>query len=41
VIIPKAGHMVMSEQPDLLNRALETFLTTSPSRENQKAAAWG
>jgi pimeloyl-ACP methyl ester carboxylesterase len=29
VIIPKAGHMVMSEQPDLLNRAIETFLVTT------------
>jgi pimeloyl-ACP methyl ester carboxylesterase len=41
VIMPKAGHMVMSEQPALLNRALEIFLTTTPSRENQKVAGWG
>jgi pimeloyl-ACP methyl ester carboxylesterase len=41
VIIPRAGHMVMSEQPDLLNGAIETFLTTTPSLENQKAAGLG
>jgi pimeloyl-ACP methyl ester carboxylesterase len=26
VLIPQAGHMVMAEQPALLNKALETFL---------------
>jgi len=26
VTIPKAGHMVMAEQPDLLNTAIESFL---------------
>jgi len=40
-IIPEAGHMVMSEQPELLNRAIETFLTTTPSPINQKGAGRG
>lgn len=26
VIVPLAGHMVMAEQPDLLNKAIESFL---------------
>jgi pimeloyl-ACP methyl ester carboxylesterase len=28
VLIPRAGHMVMSEQPDLFNRALLSFVET-------------
>jgi pimeloyl-ACP methyl ester carboxylesterase len=28
VLIPRAGHMVMSEQPDPFNRALLSFLET-------------
>ena len=28
VTIPQAGHMVMAEQPDLLNEAVESFLST-------------
>jgi len=28
VTIPQAGHMVMAEQPDLLNKAIESFLGT-------------
>lgn len=28
VTIPQAGHMVMAEQPDLLNHAIESFLGT-------------
>jgi len=28
IIIPNAGHMVMSEQPDTLNRTIESFLDT-------------
>ena len=36
VIIPKAGHMVMSEQPDLLNRAIEAFLSTPSVAELNK-----
>ena len=35
VIIPKAGHMVMSEQPDPLNRAIETFLATTHRGANE------
>jgi pimeloyl-ACP methyl ester carboxylesterase len=28
VLIPQAGHMVMAEQPDVFNRAIESFLDT-------------
>jgi pimeloyl-ACP methyl ester carboxylesterase len=28
VLIPHAGHMVMAEQPDILNRAIDSFLDT-------------
>jgi pimeloyl-ACP methyl ester carboxylesterase len=28
VLIPHAGHMVMAEQPDVLNRAIKSFLDT-------------
>jgi pimeloyl-ACP methyl ester carboxylesterase len=28
IVIPKAGHVVMVEQPDTLNRAIESFLDT-------------
>jgi pimeloyl-ACP methyl ester carboxylesterase len=28
IVIPNAGHMVMMEQPDTLNRAIESFLAT-------------
>lgn len=28
IVIPNAGHMVMMEQPDTLNRAIESFLDT-------------
>jgi pimeloyl-ACP methyl ester carboxylesterase len=37
VIIPGAGHMVMAEQPDLLNKAIERFLSTAPFGDKKDA----